>query len=144
MMLEGKDQGARAEESARGIPHPVEAENSEASQPQSDRALGAQDPRRRQVLQKSDPRAGKPKTKEIVMYSDRFDILKKLANIERPCCPRCKHPLRLDRTSAGAIGFQELTFVCSTCNHFEILAIPVDPRRTDAVGWLASEFWPPK
>jgi hypothetical protein len=48
------------------------------------------------------------------------------------------------RNSPGAVGYQELTFECSTCGRFETLAVPIDPLRTDAVGWLASELRPPK
>jgi hypothetical protein len=30
------------------------------------------------------------------------------------------------------------------CGHFEIVATPVDPLRSDAIGWLAGELRPPK
>jgi hypothetical protein len=52
--------------------------------------------------------------------------------------------MMVGRNSPGTIGYQELTFKCSTCGRFEILAAPIDPLRTDAVGWLASELRPPK
>jgi RNase P subunit RPR2 len=74
----------------------------------------------------------------------RVDGLDKLAAIARPSCRKCKHPLTVDRVSPGARGFQELSFKCSTCGHIEKLATPVDPVRTDAAGWLASELIPPK
>jgi len=48
------------------------------------------------------------------------------------------------RNSPGKIGYQKLTFECSTCGRFETLAVSVDPLKTDAVGWLAGELRPPK
>jgi hypothetical protein len=72
--------------------------------------------------------------------SDGFDTFQKLATIERPSCPKCNHPLRLGRVSPGTAGFQELTFECSTCRHIEAHVVAIDPFRTDAVGWLASEL----
>jgi hypothetical protein len=45
---------------------------------------------------------------------------------------------------AGRDRVSKLTFECSTCGRFETLAVPIDPVRTDAVGWLASELRPPK
>src|SRR3979490_2613224 len=84
---------------------------------------------------------GRPETGGIVMRVDRLD---KLAAVARPSCRKCKHPLTVDRVSPGVRGFQELTFKCSTCGHIEKLATPVDPVRTDAAGWLASELIPPK
>jgi hypothetical protein len=78
------------------------------------------------------------------MFSRRTDRFKELATIHRPFCQKCKHPMKLARTSPGAIGYQELTFDCSTCGRREIRAVAVDPLRTDAVGWLASELRPPR
>jgi len=34
----------------------------------------------------------------------------------------------------------ERTFECSTCHRVEKVSFPVDPMKTDAVGWLASEL----
>jgi hypothetical protein len=62
---------------------------------------------------------------------------------ERPMCPACKHRMRLARISPGARGFEERTFECSTCERVEKLSFPVDPMKTDAVGWLAGELRPP-
>jgi hypothetical protein len=78
------------------------------------------------------------------MPSSRFVRFVERATVERPSCRKCKHPMMVGRNSPGAIGYQELTFECSTCGRFETLAAPIDPLRTDAVGWLASELRPPK
>ena len=55
-------------------------------------------------------------------------------------CPTCKHKLGLARISPGKRGLEERTFECSTRHRVEKPSFPVDPRKTDAVGWLASEF----
>jgi hypothetical protein len=49
----------------------------------------------------------------------------------------------LARISPGRRGFEERTFECSTCHRIEKMAFPVDPMKTDALGWLASELKPP-
>jgi hypothetical protein len=49
----------------------------------------------------------------------------------------------LAQISAGKRGFEKRTFECSTCHRIEKVLIPVDPLKTDAVGWLASELKPP-
>jgi len=43
----------------------------------------------------------------------------------------------LGRISPGERGFEERTFECSTCHRIEKVSFPVDPMKTDAVGWLA-------
>jgi hypothetical protein len=45
--------------------------------------------------------------------------------------------------SAGERGFEERIFECSICHQIEKVIFPVDPLKTDAVGWLASELRPP-
>jgi hypothetical protein len=45
----------------------------------------------------------------------------------------------LGRISPGERGFEERTYECSTCHRIEKVSFPVDPMKTDAVGWLASE-----
>jgi hypothetical protein len=62
---------------------------------------------------------------------------------ERPMCPTCKHRMALGRISPGERGFEERTFECSTCHRLEKVSLPVDPFKTNAVGWLASELKPP-
>ena len=64
--------------------------------------------------------------------------------IERPMCPACKHRMGLVRTSPGERGFEERTFECGTCHRIEKASLPVDPLKTDALGWLASELRPPR
>jgi hypothetical protein len=64
--------------------------------------------------------------------------------VERPMCPTCKHRMGLARISPGKRGFEERTFECSTCRRIEKISFVVDPLRTDAVGWLASELRPPR
>lgn len=59
--------------------------------------------------------------------------------MERPSCPACKHRMGLGRISPGERGFEERTYECSTCHRIEKVSFPVDPMKTDAVGWLASE-----
>jgi hypothetical protein len=63
---------------------------------------------------------------------------------DRPMCPTCKHRLGLARISPGKRGFEERTFECSTCQRVEKVSFLVDPLKTDAVGWLASELKPPQ
>jgi hypothetical protein len=36
------------------------------------------------------------------------------------------------------------TFECATCHCTEKLSLAIDPLKTDAVGWLASELKPPR
>lgn len=63
---------------------------------------------------------------------------------DRPMCPACKHRMALARISPGQRGFEERTFECSTCERTETISVPVDPMKTDAIGWLASELRPPR
>jgi hypothetical protein len=65
-------------------------------------------------------------------------------SVERPMCPTCKHRMGLTRISPGERGFELRTFECSTCRRVQRIAIAVDPLKTDAVGWLASELKPPR
>jgi len=51
--------------------------------------------------------------------------------------------MRLARISPGAQGLEERTFECSTCERVEKVSFPMDPMKTDAVGWLAGELRPP-
>jgi hypothetical protein len=51
--------------------------------------------------------------------------------------------MSLARISPGKRGFEERTFECATCHRTEKLSFPVDPLKTDAVGWMASELKPP-
>jgi hypothetical protein len=62
---------------------------------------------------------------------------------ERPSCPNCKHRMGLARISPGERGFEARTFECSTCHQIEKVSFPVDPLKTDALGWLAGELKPP-
>lgn len=66
------------------------------------------------------------------------------SSTERPSCPICKHRMGLARVSPGERGFEERTFECRTCHRVEKICFPVDPLKTDAVGWLASELRPPR
>jgi len=45
--------------------------------------------------------------------------------------------------SAGVRGFEQRTFECATCHRVEKVSYPIDPLKTDAVGWLASELKSP-
>jgi hypothetical protein len=62
----------------------------------------------------------------------------------RPWCFTCKHRMGLAQISAGKRGFELRTFVCSTCHMITKVSFPVDPMKTDAVGWLAGELKPPR
>ena len=62
--------------------------------------------------------------------------------VDRPMCPTCKHRMALARISPGARGFEERTFECATCRRTQKASFPVDPIKTDAVGWLAGELRP--
>jgi len=61
---------------------------------------------------------------------------------DRPMCPACKHRMALARISPGERGFEVRTFECSTCKRTEQVSMSVDPMKSDAVGWLASELRP--
>ena len=61
---------------------------------------------------------------------------------ERPSCLVCKHWMGLARVSPGERGFEERTFECRTCNRMAKVSYPVDPMKTDAVGWMASHLRP--
>jgi hypothetical protein len=63
--------------------------------------------------------------------------------VERPLCPTCMHRMGLTRISPGERGFEERTFECSTCHRIAKISFPVDPLKTDALGWLAGELKPP-
>jgi hypothetical protein len=63
--------------------------------------------------------------------------------VERPLCPTCTHRMGLTRISPGERGFEERTFECSTCHRIAKISFPVDPLKTDALGWLAGELKPP-
>ena len=81
-------------------------------------------------------------------HTYRFSGQKTMRNlssiIERPMCPTCKHRMGLVRISPGKRGFEERTFECGTCHRIEKASLPVDPLKTDALGWLASELRPPR
>jgi hypothetical protein len=64
--------------------------------------------------------------------------------VERPMCPVCKHRMGLARVSPGERGIEVRTFECATCHRTEKLSFAIDPLKTDAVGWLASELKPPR
>jgi hypothetical protein len=64
--------------------------------------------------------------------------------VERPMCPTCKHRMGLAYISPGMRGFEDRTFECSTCHHTEKISFPIDPLKTDALGWLAGELKPPR
>jgi hypothetical protein len=66
------------------------------------------------------------------------------AIVQRPICPVCQHRMGLARVSPGRRGFEDRTFECSTCRRIEKVTLPVDPLRTDALGWLAGELKPPQ
>jgi hypothetical protein len=61
---------------------------------------------------------------------------------DRPMCPVCKHRMALGCVSPGERGFEDRSFECSTCERTERVSVAVDPMKTDAVGWLASELRP--
>lgn len=64
--------------------------------------------------------------------------------VERPMCPACKHRMGLAHISPGPPGLEDRTFECSTCYRTEKISFPIDPLKTDALGWLASELKPPR
>jgi len=49
----------------------------------------------------------------------------------------------LARIGAGERGFEERTFECATCHRIEKVSFPIDPLKSDALGWLAGELKPP-
>jgi hypothetical protein len=50
----------------------------------------------------------------------------------------------LARVSAGERGVEVRTFECATCHRVEKVFFAIDPLKTNAVGWLASELRPPR
>jgi hypothetical protein len=63
-----------------------------------------------------------------------------LTAIERPRCPRCQRRMQLERTSAGPLGFEHRLFECLRSDRHKTEAIPLDPLKSKAVGWLAGEL----
>jgi hypothetical protein len=51
--------------------------------------------------------------------------------------------MELAGISPGTLGFEDRTFECSTCHRSEKVSFPIDPLKTDALGWLAGELKPP-
>jgi hypothetical protein len=62
---------------------------------------------------------------------------------KRPSCPNCRRQMLVTRILPAKGEYQHIRFDCLTCPRFEVRVIPVDPLRTDAIGWLASELRPP-
>ena len=58
---------------------------------------------------------------------------------ERPSGPTW---MGLARISPGEPGVEERTFECSTCHWILKVSFPIDPIKTDAVRWMASELRP--
>ena len=56
--------------------------------------------------------------------------------VERPSCRKYKHPMMVGRNSPGAIGYQELTFECSTCGQFERSPFPSIPSSPTGLAGL--------
>jgi hypothetical protein len=50
----------------------------------------------------------------------------------------------LARIRPGERGFELRAFECSTCHRLKEMTLPVDPLKTDALGWLAGELKPPR
>jgi hypothetical protein len=71
-------------------------------------------------------------------------MLSSVSIVERPMCPICKHRMGLARISPGKRGFEERSFECSTCHRIENVSFPIDPMKTDALGWLAGDLKPPR
>src|ERR1700730_13533338 len=90
-------------------------------------SLGAEKRKRRAAKRCPDP-----------MFSVRFDNIEKLATVKRLSCPKCGSSM------PAAIGYRGAAFECATCGHFETVPVPVDPLRTNAVGWVAGELRPPR
>ncbi len=68
----------------------------------------------------------------------------RISVVERPVCPSCKHRMGLARVSPGEPGLEQRIFECDTCHRTDQVYFPVDPLKTDAIGWLASELRPPR
>jgi hypothetical protein len=86
----------------------------------------------------------------IEMPSGSFDNSTKRSGFERPRCPLCRQPMSMSKICGAIVGQRkpkfdrEVRFECLACGHFEIVATPVDPLHSDAIGWIASELRPPK
>jgi len=65
-------------------------------------------------------------------------LIRRLATAKRLSCPKCGSSM------PAAIGYRGAAFECATCGRFETLPVPVDPLRTNAVGWVAGELRPPR
>jgi hypothetical protein len=65
-------------------------------------------------------------------------LIKQLATAKRLSCPKCGSSM------PAAIGYRGAAFECATCGRFETVPVPVDPLRTNAVGWVAGELRPPR
>jgi hypothetical protein len=51
--------------------------------------------------------------------------------------------MRLARISPRPRGFEDRTFECATCHRLDKISLPVDPLKTNSLGWLAGELKPP-
>lgn len=89
-------------------------------------------------------RPDRPIYAEVISFSRVWEMRISSYSVERPMCLTCKHRMGLARISPGKRGFEERTFECSTCHRLEKVSIAIDPLKTDAVGWLASELRPPR
>jgi len=65
-------------------------------------------------------------------------LIKRLATAKRLSLPKCGSSM------PAAIGHRGAAFKCATCGRFETVPVPVDPLRTNAVGWVAGELRPPR
>jgi hypothetical protein len=50
----------------------------------------------------------------------------------------------LARVSPGERGLEQRIFECSTCHRTDQVCFPIDPLKTDAVGWVVGELRPPR
>jgi hypothetical protein len=73
-----------------------------------------------------------------MMCDSVFETRDVAAKPSRRRCKKCNTRAVVAQISAGPIGFEHRIFDCTICNYAEEVVLAVDPRRTGAIGWLAT------
>src|SRR5450755_3044639 len=72
-------------------------------------------------------------------YEAMHELLRSLTASEFPWCAQCQARMTLVGTSPGPIGFQHRLFKCPNSDHVEAIVLPLDPFKSNALGWLSGQ-----
>jgi uncharacterized Zn finger protein len=61
----------------------------------------------------------------------------------RPRCPQCQALTTIQHATPARAGYEHWTLRCSKCGHIHEAQVPVDPLKSDAIGWANSNLNPP-